>query len=318
MEMDAATRSFLAMLRDSGGKPLHEQELGEARTAVRALSQQLGGPLVEVHQVSEREIPGEGGEFAVRIYWPRAPANGAPLPIVLHYHGGGFVAGDLDSHDNMARYYCRHADALVVNVGYRLAPEHKFPAPVEDSYAALCWAYEHARELGADPDRIAVTGDSAGGNLSAVVCQMAKTQRGPHVAFQALLYPGTDFDSASTYPSREQFGGGEYFLSTKDMHWFASMYLGDVARDGKDPRASPILTRDLTGLPPALVVTCGFDVLRDEGKAYADRLAGAGVPVEYQCFENTIHACASFRSVIPAGEQLMSLVARRLREALHG
>ena len=171
-------------------------------------------------------------------------------------------------------------------------------------------------ELNGDANRIAVTGDSAGGNLSAVVCQLAKERGGPRIAFQALIYPAVEFDPRTNYPSRSEFGGGEYFLSTDDMAWFASLYLADVERQVADPRVSPLAARDLRGLPPALVVTSGCDPLRDEGKAYADRLAAAGVPVEYRCVEGTIHACMSFAGAIPAGLEMLTLVASRLRAAL--
>jgi acetyl esterase len=240
------------------------------------------------------------------------------LPLVVHYHGGGWVVCNLDTHDAICRFYCKHVNAIVVSVDYRLAPEHKFPAAVDDSFAALRWAVDHAREIGGDPNRVAVTGDSAGGTLSTVVCQLAKAAGGPKVAFQALLYPAVDLDLTADYASRRQFGGGEYFLSTADMQWFTSSYLSTPARDVKDPRASPLLNPDLTGLPPALIVAAGCDVLLDEGKAYAAKLARAGVPVEYRCFDGTIHAFASFSGAIPMGIEAMALVASRLRQALHG
>src|SRR5262249_43920346 len=161
----------------------------------------------------------------------------------------------------------KHADAVVVSVDYRLAPEHKFPAAVEDSYAALCWAADHAQEIEGDRQRIGVTGDSAGGNLSAVLCQLAKVRGGPAIAYQALLYPCTDLSASSDYSSRAKFGGGEYFLSTLDLSWFYGLYLADPP-EGDDFRASPLRANDLSGLPPALIVTAGFDPLCDEGKAY--------------------------------------------------
>jgi acetyl esterase len=228
------------------------------------------------------------------------------------------VAGDLDTHDGLARYACAHAGVLVVSVDYRRAPEHKFPTAVDDSYAALCWAVDRAPELGGDATRVAVMGDSAGGNLAAVMCQLARARRGPRIAFQALLYPTLDLGSSMDYPSRQQFGGGDYFLSTRDMDRFTSLYLSDVAQEVTDRRASPLLTEDLTGLPAALIVAAGCDILRDEGKVYADRLTAAGVPVEYRCFENTIHAFVSFGAAIPAAQDAMAFVAERLRTALRG
>lgn len=317
MDVDSGTQTFLNMLKTSGGRPFHEMTAADARAAVVGLHHAIGGAGEEVHQVADRRIPVTNGDIAVRVYTPRATASGETLPIVMQYHGGGFVAGDLDTHDVIARYYANHADAIVVSVDYRLAPEHKFPAAVEDSYAALRWAADHAAELGGDARRLAVAGDSAGGTLATVVCQMAKTRGGPAIVFQALAYPSVDFDPAVDYVSRQQFGGGEYLLSNRDMDWFAGHYLDNVSLQTEDPRVSP-LRGDLTGLPPALVVTAGFDLLRDEGKHYADLLAAAGVPVEYHCFESTIHAFMSFGGVIPTAQEGLAFVAARLRAALHG
>jgi acetyl esterase len=316
MPLDSATQTFLQALQEGGRKPLHQLPLAEARAGVRALSQQLAGPLADVHRAVDRTIPSGAHQIGVRIYFPRS-ANGHALPVVLHYHGGGFVVGDLESHEMPARYYCRHADAVVINVDYRLAPEHPFPAAVDDCYAALLWAREHAQDLGADPDRIAVVGDSAGGNLSAVVCQLAKNRRGPRIAIQGLVYPTTDFADRPEFGSRQEFGGGEYFLSNEAMEWFKSSYLSRPAQDVADPRASPAAASDLSGLPPAVVVTAGFDPLRDEGKAYADRLAAAGVPVDYRCFDTTVHAFMSFAGAIPTGRDGLAFVAARLKKALH-
>jgi acetyl esterase len=315
-QVDIPTRAFLDMLIALGGPPLYEQTVGDVRKAVSTLHAQLGGTREAVHRVADHTVPVAGGDIAVRVYSPRPPAAGDGVPIVMHYHGGGFVAGDLESHDGFARYCCKHADVVVVSVDYRLAPEHKFPAAVEDSYAALCWAVDRAGELGGDATRVAVIGDSAGGNLAAVMCQLARARGGPRIAFQALLYPTMDCGSSAEYPSRRQFGGGEYFLSNRDMEWFTSLYLSDVTQEVTDLRASPLLAEDLTGLPPAVIVTAGCDLLRDEGRAYADRLAAAGVPVEYRCFEHTIHAFVSFNAAIPAGQEALAFVVDRLRTAL--
>ncbi len=316
MPLDTASQGFMSMLSSAGGPPLSELPIGDARAAATGLSMQLCGPLAEVHEDRDRRIPAGSGEIGVRVYTPKAAAG--PLPVVMQYHGGGWALCNLDTHDAISRFYCKHANAIVVSVDYRLAPEHKFPAAVDDSFAAICWAVDHAREIGADPNRVAVTGDSAGGTLSTVVCQLAKAKGGPKIAFQALLYPSVDLDSThSIYPSRQKFGGGEYFLSLAEMEWFKSMYL-TAPGEAKDPRASPLASPDLTGLPPALIVAAGCDILRDEGKAYADRLADAGVPVEYRCFEDTIHAFVSFSGTIPAGTEALTLVASRLRKALHG
>lgn len=319
MLIDSASGAFLEAMRSSGGKPLYELSVDEARAMVRGASQQLAPPSAAVERVEDRRIPVPGGEIAVRIYAPRRVDAGTTLPIVLHFHGGGWVAGDLDTHDAIARFYAVNADAIVVSVDYRQPPEQKFPSAVDDSYAAVEWAAAHASTLGGDKNRLAVTGDSAGGNLASVVCQLARDRGGPPIAYQALIYPAIDLRDPiddPKYPSRGQFGQGDYFLSLQDMSWFRAHYLGDVAREPHDVRVSPMAAAHLRGLPPALVVTAGCDPLRDEGQAYANRLAADGVDVEYRCFEGTIHAFMSFAGAIPMGVEGLSFVASRLRAAL--
>jgi len=316
--LDAATGTFLDGMRAAGGKPMYELTIEEARANIVAASKQLAPPLASIERVDDRRITAEDGDFGVRLYTPRRLPAGTRLPIVVYFHGGGWAAGDLDSHDACARYYSANADAIVMSVDYRRPPEHKFPAAVNDSYAAAAWATAHASEIGGDADRVAVAGDSAGGNLAAAVCQLAAQRRGPRIAYQALIYPVIDLRDPiddPAYPSRHRFGGGDYFLSMRDMEWFRSLYLTDVTREASDPRATP-LAGDLSGLPPALIVGAGCDVLKDEGKVYADRLAAAGVPVEYRCFAGTIHAFMSFAGAIPMGLEALSFVAARLKANL--
>jgi acetyl esterase len=317
MNPDTATRAFVTALKASGRRPVWETTVEETRASIRAASLQLAAPSAEVHHVVDCKMAVSGGEIGLRLYTPRPASGERPFPIVVHLHGAGFVAGDLDTHDSIARFHCKHGEALVIAVDYRLAPEHPFPAAVDDAYAAVEWAVEHAREIDGDAGRIAVLGDSAGGNLAAVVCQLAKARNGPRIAFQALVYPVVDFRLEEVYSSRTQFGGGDFFLSNRDLEFFRSCYLSDVNRHAREPGASPLLGADLAGLPPALVVTAGCDPLHDEGKAYANRLAAAGVPVEYRCFESTIHAFMSFAAAIPVGMEGLSFVASRLRAALH-
>jgi acetyl esterase len=316
MTPDAGTVAFLEALKVAGRRPMWELPIDEIRASIRAASLQLAAPSTDVDDVAERKMPVPGGEVGLRIYTPRPGSEDRPLPIVVHLHGAGFVAGDLDTHDSIARFHCSHADAVVIAVDYRLAPEHPFPAAVDDAYAAVEWAVEHARELHGDARRIGVLGDSAGANLAAVVCQLAKARNGPRIAFQALVYPVVDFRPGAAYQSRSQFGGGDFFLSNRDMEFFRSRYLTDV-QQANDPRVSPLLADDLAGLPPALVVTAGCDPLRDEGRTYGDRLATAGVMVEYHCFASTIHAFMSFAGAIPVGVDGLSFVAARLHAALH-
>jgi acetyl esterase len=315
--VDAGTAAFLGALRAAGGKPITEQTPTEFREQVRGGSLALAPPAEPMHDVRDLRIPGPGGEVPLRIYTPRALATGETLPLVVHYHGAGWVGGDLDTHDAIARYYATHADAIVIAVDYRLAPEHRFPAAVDDAYAAAEWAAAHGRAFGGDPARLAVTGDSAGGTLATVVCALARDRGGPAIRFQALLYPPADLRSAASYASRAAFGGGDYFLGAADIDWFRRQYLPSPETDAQDPRVSPIVAADLSRLPPALIVTAGFDPLLDEGKAYAERLSEAGVAVEYRCFDETVHAFVSFAGMIPAGIEALALVSSRLRRALH-
>ena len=314
--VDAGTRAFLDIIASSGGKQVAEQTTEEFRETVRAGSMALSPPVEELHSVRDATIPGPGGALPVRIYTPRAVATGALLPIVVHFHGAGWVGGDLNTHDAIARYYAKHADAIVIAVDYRLAPEHRFPAAVDDAYAAVQWASDHGRELGGDSSRLAVVGDSAGATLATVTCLLARDRGTPRIAYQALVYPALDLRLGYSYPSRDAFGAGDYFLSVADMHWFRGHYLGNPDTEESDPRVSPLASDDVRQLPPALVVTAGYDPLRDEAKVYADRLSAAGVPVEYRCFESTVHAFVSFSALIPAGVEALTFVASRLRTAL--
>jgi acetyl esterase len=317
MRPDAATAQFLQVLNSAGQPTLEEQGVAAARAGTRANNQRIARPPLALHRVEDRRIPTRDSVVGVRIYWPRPLDVSERLPIVVYFHGGGFTLCDLDTHDPIARHLSRHADAIVVSVDYRLAPEHKFPAALDDSYAAVTWAAEHAAELGGDALRLAVAGDSAGGNLAAVVCQLARERGGPAIAFQALIYPVVDLDMTAPFASRKEFGGGEYFLAIREMEWFNSLYLTDPAAQVKDPRVSPLKSDDVRRLPPALVITAGCDPLRDEGQAYAERLDAAGVPVEYRCFEQTIHAFLNFAPLIPAGDEALAFLAERLHAALH-
>jgi len=316
MPLDDQTKGILDAAKEMNAPALYEMGVEGARVALREMTFPMDTPRQEVAKREERTIPGPAGEIPVRIYWPEDPATSAPRPILLLFHGGGWTIGDMDTHENMSRFYCNEAGLIVINVDYRLAPEHKFPVGVEDCYAALTWAAQNADEIGGDATRIAVTGDSAGGNLSAALCLMARDRGGPAIAFQALTYPAVDsrMDAYDIYPSRTEFAEG-YFLTRNDMDWLYEMYFADP-KDASDTRCSPMLSTDLAGLPPALVVTAGFDPLRDEGKAYADRLAEAGVPVEHTCFETTIHGFYSFSGALEVGREGLALTADRLAQAL--
>jgi acetyl esterase len=319
MTIDPQTRALLEQMAASGAPAsLSDLPLAAARAALQQLSSTMDIARVEVARTEDRNIPGPNGTVPVRIYWPPAAPAGSAPPILLLFHGGGYALGDIGTHDNMARFYCALAGVVVINVDYRRSPERKFPAGIEDCYAVLQWAAAHGREIGANPARMALTGDSAGGNFSAALCQAAKTRNGPAIAFQALVYPAVDQSVGANYPSRKALGGGEYFLSLKDIAWISDMYFTDQAREGLSPLASPLLTADLRGLPPALIITAGLDPLLDEGRLYHERLVAAGVPSEYRCFEGTIHGFLSFAGALEVGREGLALVADRVGKALRG
>lgn len=256
----------------------------------------------------DRTIPGPAGKIPVRVYTPEGKG---PFPVLLFYHGGGWVLGSINTHDEVPRSICHRSGAVVVSVDYRLAPEHKFPAPLDDCYAALTWVAEHAAEIGGDPGRLAVGGDSAGGNLAAAVAIKARDERGPKISLQALLYPviNHNFDTASYHQMTTGFG-----LTREGMQAFWRDYLAQPA-DGANPLASPLQAKDLAGLPPALIITAHFDVLRDEGEAYAARLAQAGVPVVCTRYTAMNHGFIRQAASYDDGRKALDQIAGALREA---
>jgi len=269
-------------------------------------------PFEMLHRVEDRTIDGPRGRIGVRIYTPR-PGHGDE-PAVLFFHGGGFVLGDLDSHDRVCRSFARQVDATVIAVDYRLAPEHPLPEGVEDCAAAFRWVYAQADHLGIDPTRIAVAGDSAGGNLSAVTCQVLRDEGHPLPCFQLLIYPSTDM--TRSMPSHETFARG-YFLEKATIDWFVAQYLTDP-RDELDPRGSPLLAESLEGLPPAHVAVAGFDPLRDEGEAYARKLREAGVPTTLRCYGSLVHGFFNMGGICRAARWAVEDLASVTREALRG
>src|SRR5438093_13283858 len=270
MPLDPEAKMLLEQLT-AVVRPFDELSVDEARAAIATLSA-AAGEGEAVARVENRALPGPLGEIPVRVY---TPEGRAPFPVLVYFHGGGWVIGSLETHDGICRHLANAAGAVVVSVDYRLAPEHPFPASGEDAYAATRWAADNAASFGGDPRRVAVGGDSAGGNLAAVVSLMARDRGGPPLVFQLLVYPVTDFSFDT--PSYSENAEG-YLLSAESMRWFWGHYLADPA-DGKHPHASPLQAENVRGLPPALVITAEYDPLRDEGEAYAARLKQAGVPV---------------------------------------
>jgi len=287
MLLDPQARAFLDTLVARQVPPVHTLAPAEARRLYReraGWSQPVPPPLAEV---SDLVAATAAGPLPLRLYRPlglAADGAGAGAPLLVYLHGGGWVIGDLDTHDTACREIAAGAGCLVLSVDYRLAPEHRFPAAFDDSLAALRWAREHAAELGADPARFAVGGDSAGGNLAAAVA-LAERDAGHALALQLLIYPVTDMRALA--PSHAHNGQG-YSLTRDSIAYYRGHYVPDPDQ-WRDWRASPLLAPDLRGVAPALVLTAGFDPLRDEGRQYADALSAAGVPVQYLCFERQIH-----------------------------
>ena len=294
-----------------------ETSLVEGRTVEQARAENLeGAPIVQgpprpMARVEDMTIPGPAGDMSARLYVALG-APRAPQPLLVYYHGGGFVIGDLETHDGVCRFLADFAGCRVLSVDYRLAPEHPFPAPVDDAVAAFAWAAEQAAELGADPARVAVGGDSAGGNLTAAVCLQARDGGGHRPAMQLLLYPVTD--AIGSQASRDTFAEG-FLLTRNDMDWFVGRYLPDGC-DPADPRVSMMRAPDVSDLPPAYVATAGFDPLRDEAETYATRMREAGVTVALQRHPGLIHGFANLTAICPNARAAMLEVAGALRMGL--
>jgi acetyl esterase len=288
MPLDPTVASVLELLANSGTPmSMVDGTPEQAREGFRAMTVGIRDPatLAPVRSVEDGTIPGPAGDIAIRTYRPDVDG---PVPTVVYFHGGGFVIGDIDTHDDHTRLICHDVEAVVVSVDYRLAPENPFPAGFEDCLAATRWVADHVADLGGDAERIAVAGDSAGGNLAAAVALTTTRQGGPKLAAQLLLYPGVDFrDDETLHASRVENGEG-LFLTAEDMAWFRGHYLQDPSHVA-DPRASVLLAPDLSGLPPAVVGTGEYDPLRDEGEAYAKALEAAGVKVVLRRFDGLIH-----------------------------
>jgi acetyl esterase len=288
---------------------LTPRQIRADRAANAEMMASLAGPIQEVARVEDRTIPGPARPIPVRVYWPE---NGKNLPALVYYHGGGWVIGDLDSWDRTLRALTNASGCVVISVDYRLAPEHKFPSAVEDADAAVRYVAEHAGEFGIDVNRIAVGGDSAGGNLAAVACLMARDRGGPKIAFQLLVYPATNYKDDR--PSMREFAEG-YFLTQAGMDYFWGHYLARP-EDGHHPHVSPLKAQSLAGLPPAMVITAECDPIRDQGEAYAARLQEAGVPVSVKRYDGAIHAFFNFGGIIDSGKQAVEDAGAALKAAL--
>ncbi|HSO38922.1 MAG TPA: alpha/beta hydrolase [Labilithrix sp.] len=290
-----------------GGGQMNLSDPHALRVEQRNATALAGGRPVKVGSVRDLQIDGGAGRLRARHY---APALGEGAPLLVFLHGGGFVFGDLDTHDAPCRILCRHGGMHVLAIDYRLAPENPFPAALEDARAALRWAQAHAAELGADPTRIGVGGDSAGANLSAVVAQLASTDGGPAPICQVLIYPAVD--RTRHYPSLELFDEG-FLLTGASIQWFHERYVGDSGVPKHDPRIGPLHAPSLAGLPPALVITAGFDPLRDEGEAYAAAMSAAGSTAVVRRFDSLVHGFFNLVGISPTSRDAVIEIAGATR-----
>jgi acetyl esterase len=297
---------LLALYTKLRPSPLADRIAAEARATLRREALAVAGRPIAVGAVTEVAIEHDGATIGARHYAPEAQA---PRPLLVYFHGGGFVAGDLDTHDTLCRRICRDGNLHVLSIDYRLAPEHPFPAAVEDAVTAFRWATTHAAALGTSPDKVAVGGDSAGGNLAAVVCQKAAAGSGPAPCAQVLLYPPTD--RTRSWSSLALFADG-FFLRRADIDWYHFQYTGSTAAQ-PDPAQNPLCATNFAGLAPALIVTAGFDPLRDEGEAYAEALRRSGVPVVLKRFSGLLHGFCSMTTISPACDAAVGEIIADLR-----
>jgi acetyl esterase len=280
-----------------------------ARQSFAAMMGLIGARDVAIGKIENFVIPGPAGDIRARAY---APVAASVLPALIYFHGGGFVVGGLDSHDGLCRLFAAEGEFRVIAIDYRLAPENRFPAAVDDAYAAAVWIAQNATALGVDAGRIAVGGDSAGGMLAAVVTQMAKEKGGPHIACQLLMFPNTQIGGETA--SLAEFAQG-YFIERKTIEWFYSQYVPPDA-DRNSPRLSPLRAKDFSGLPPAYVMLGGYDPLHDEGLAYAEKLRAAGVKVTIADYADMVHCFIYLQTVLPQAHQAVADAAHAVQDLL--
>jgi acetyl esterase/lipase len=303
MPVDPQVQEVLDQMATLGFPGFAALDVATARALISAMERPPGEP---VAHADDRSVPGPAGDIPVRLYRP----SDETTPLVVYFHGGGWTIGDLETHDGLCRDIANRSGFAVLAVDYRMGPEHKFPAAVEDAWAVTRWASEHGAELGVDASRLAVAGDSAGGNLAAVVSILARDEGGPAIGHQVLIYPVTDL--RRDWPSYHENGEG-YFLEVKDMEWFEAQYVRSLA-DRDDWRMSPAAA-DLTGVAPAFVLTAEYDPLRDQGEAYGEQLRAAGVPVRIVRYPGMIHGFVGMQ-VLDAARQAVAEIATELRSAL--
>jgi len=310
--LDDQTKALLEQMKQDGFKPAHQVPLEVSRTGLTAMATAMASSKVNVHAIENRNVMSHGGPVPVRIYRPNPANTSGPQAAILFFHGGGFYLGNLETHDHVCRYLCKYTNMVVVAVDYRLAPENKFPAALEDCYTVLEWMAGSTRELSIDASRIALVGDSAGGSLVVSVCLLAQQRGGPQIAYQVPVYPALTMTDGDEFPSRSELGTGEYFIAIEDFAFFRRLYLNDPDIEAHDQLVSPIYADNYRGLPPALVISAGYDPCRDESAQYARRLEKDGVKVTYRCFESTIHPFFLFDGVIDKGREGQQLIGDTL------
>jgi acetyl esterase len=310
--LDPQARAVIDLVISSGRPAYHQLSPKDARQLFRETRPASTPTPPQIGMVRDLTADGPLGPIPLRVYRPAGVPASTPLAVLVFFHGGGWVIGDLETHDVLCRQLTAGSGVSVVSVDYRLAPEHKFPAAVDDAWAATRWVVAHAGELAVDASRVAVGGDSAGGNLAAVVTLLARDKGAPAIAVQVLIYPVTDLVGETQ--SYRDFAEG-YLLTREGMRWFIAHYLTAEA-EAADWHASPIRAQSLAGLPPALIVTAGFDPLRDEGEAYAERLRDADVRVDAVCYGGMIHGFVPMGRLLDTAGRAISLIAGSLSQAL--
>ncbi|MGA9795293.1 MAG: alpha/beta hydrolase [Rhizomicrobium sp.] len=312
MPLDPMVKGFLDQMAAVPGPKMWELDPAVAREMFNAMMQMVGPKDVPIGKVQNLTMPGPGGEIRLRNYTP-VGAKSEPLPTLVFYHGGGFVIGNLDTHDGLCRMLANDAGVRVIAVDYRLSPESKYPGAVDDAIAAVTWIEAHAADLGVDANRVAVGGDSAGGALAAVVCEQAKLKGAPTIAFQLLLFPVTQVNAKTGSMHKNAEG---YFLELATLEWFYDHYGANADVDKSDPRISPLRAKDFSGLPPAYIVTAEFDPLHDDGVHYAEKLRAAGVSVTHVDYPGLVHDFIYLQAIIPQAPEAMKAAAAALKGAL--
>ncbi len=310
MPLDPQAEALLKDMKDAGVQPFETMTPAECRVAIQAF-RNLGGKPEEVAEIEHRFIPGPTADLPVSIYRPVSASTG-PLPGLVYFHGGGWIAANIEVCDSFSRLLANRTGCVVVAVNYQKAPEHKFPIPLDDCYAATCWVFDNATELGLDKKRIGVIGDSAGGNLAAAVTLRARDENGPQLAYQVLAYPAVQYGWGT--PSALANAEG-YLLQRASMEYFWNHYVRSPM-DGTNPYCSPLAAQDHFGLPPALIISAEFDPFCDDGRNYADKLAAAGVPVKFHLYSGMIHGFLWMSGVFDQSKALLDEIGREVKSAL--